>query len=192
MRSYAPSGETIQTAMANRYHAQDGIMARRSYTTIPAQALHGFNGRRVKGVHGLRGGLGDVCDDPGAAIAMSIIGAAGRAIGGAVSAAGTSSKDAGVNAAGTAIGGTVGAVGDAWAAACLSAPRGSSSGATPTESPADAVARANAELEMSIASSRNEELALQNAAAADRNKNIAIGVGVVALVVVAGVVLTRR
>lgn len=155
----------------NRFHTP-GVLSPKSYTMI----------RGVRGLHG----LGSICDDTGAAIAMGVIGATTAAIGGAMSAAGTSGKDAGLTAAGGGVAAVGSSLGDAWAAACLSAPRGAAMGTTPAEDPATVAARASAEYEARIARERNSELESTLASQQTQSRNILIGAGVVAVLAAGG------
>lgn len=165
----APDRAGIRRSMMNRYNTP-GVFPPNSYTML-------------RGVRGLSG-LGSICDDTGAAIAMGIIGAATTTIGGAVGAAGRAGKDAGATSAGEGLVGAGSALGDAWAAACLSAPRGAAMGTTPAEDPATVAARAAAEYEARLTRDRNTELELQATQAQSQNRNLMIGIGVVAVIAV--------
>lgn len=177
MPSLAPSGAMIREAMDNRYYTGD-IMPLLSYRAP-----------RQRGVHGLRG----ICDDTGAAIAMSIIGSASAAIGGAISAAGSAGKDAGATAAGGAISSVGGSIGDAWARTCLATARGEATGTTPSESVDDAYARARADMMADVEANRAEE-EIRLSEQRTQNRNMMIGLGVVGLVAIVGVgvAVTRR
>lgn len=209
MSHYAPGfapvagREELRSAMHNRFY--NDVSRPRHYgfphdsvtaDMIPLGAVR--RGRSLRG-------LGDICDDEGAALGVGVAAAVMGVFGGALSESGRatvsgsgddaakSGGDVGRASAGTAItrGGT--AVVDAWAAACLSSTRGSTTGATPSESMDSVLARARAEWEATAGSERDSEIELDRErmaredarAAQTRNYVIAAVFGVV---VVGGVV----
>lgn len=195
--------------MRNRFY--NNVSRPGSYGFVPHDVVTASMvplGRSRSGVRGLRGGLGD-CNDVGAATAVGIIGAAAN-IGGALLSAGgratvsdTGAKSGGSTAmadAGTAVGAAGSAIADVWAAACLTAERGESTGSAPTESMDAVLERARATWAAEADSERNAE-ALEDAraereearaAAAASSRNLYIGLGIAAVVGVGAVVLLRK
>lgn len=215
MTGFAPIAgrEELEGAMRNRFY--DNVSRPGHYGFVPA---HGVVTRdmvplgRPRGVRGLGGGLGDLCDDPGATMGMALLGTAMR-IGGSL--AETASRatvtdgaktggDRGVATLGTGLTAGGAAIGDAWAAACLSSTRAGASGAAPSESIDSVLARARAEAaaamagdrattaELALASEREDrqERLAEERAASQRNLYIALGVG--AVVVIGGIAVFSR
>lgn len=197
----AAGREELESAMRNRFY--NNVSRPGSYGGI-TRDMAGFG--RPRGVRG----LGGPCDDVGANMAVGIIGAAARIGGSLIESTGrTTVGDDGAKSGGSRTaadaGRTVSAVGEgvleAWTAACLSTTRGSTTGASPTESMDSVLARARATwaaeveagrggdvLEASAAEARADRAALaaenrENREAAATTRNYIMGgVAVVAVV----------
>jgi hypothetical protein len=157
-------------------------------------AAHASRNRVLAGT-GIAGLSGDpnLCTDPGWAVARTLLSNAGPILdrlGG---------DDAGVQTAGDALS----LVGDAWAAGCMADARGSTTGATPSESVEDVLARARAEMERDAANARAADLdvrmreaALQSerdsAASGGVSQQTLLIAGGVAVAALAAVLLLRR
>lgn len=151
---------------------------------------------RVLAGTGIAGLSGDpnLCTDPGWAVARTFLSSADTFIDR------FAAEDQGWQTAGDALS----MVGDAWAAGCMAESRGSTTGATPSESVEDVLARARAEMERDAAMARAADLdvRLREAALTQSppssqpaqgvsTQTLLIGAGV-AVAAVAAVLLLRR
>lgn len=191
----APGREDIDSAMRNRFYSDVARPGHYGFVTrdmVPAGQLSG----RPRGIRG----LGDLCDDEGAALGVGIASAIMRVGGSLVESTGRSTVDSeGAKTGGDTGRATAGrtltsggdALVDAWTNSCLSATRGASTGASPSESIDSALARARAELAATTASRDTEALELEHErmdredARAATTRNWIIG-GVAAVVVLGG------
>lgn len=151
------------------YVAREGLAASRSARN------------RVLGSTGIRGLGGDpnLCTDPGWVFAQNLLSGAG----GIISAVG--GDDEGFRTAGS----VTSTVGDAWASACMAEARGSTTGATPSESVEDVIARARAEMERDAATARaaDLDLRLREAALTSNTQPASSGVSQQTLLIAGGV-----
>lgn len=212
MSPYAPGfapvagREELRSAMHNRFYdnvSRPGHYGFLRHDVVTADMVPLGASRRARGIRG----LGDICDDEGAALGVGIAASVMRLGGAALSASGAattsgtgadatkSGGDTGRARAGDVFGGAGNALVDAWTAACLSSTRGSSTGATPSESMDSTLARARAEWTASAAADRaaasDLELERERAARAEeraaQNRNLLIAAAV-GIVVIGGVV----
>lgn len=200
--------EELRSAMHNRFYnevSRPGRYGFLPHDVVTADMVPLGASRRGRGVRGIHG-LGNACDDEGAALGVGIAASIMRIGGAALSASGASTTsgsgadatksggDVGRARAGEAFGGAGDALVNAWTDACLSSTRGSATGATPSESMDSVLARARAEWLATASSERaassDLELAREREAreaerAQWRNYAIAAVLGVV---VIGGVV----
>lgn len=212
MSPYAPGfapvagRKELRSAMRNRFY--DNVSRPGHYGFMPHDVVTAdmVPLGAIKRGRGIRG-LGDVCDDEGAALGVGIaasimrLGGAALSASGAATTSGTgadatkSGGDTGRARAGETFSGAGDALVDAWAGACLSSTRGTTTGATPSESMDSVLARARAEWLAASSADRAEssdlELARERearAAEATQNRNMMIAIAIGAVVVVGGVV----
>ena len=197
--------QELRSAMRNRFYND---VSRPGHYGFPHDSVTAdmvpLGARRSRGIRG----LGDICDDEGAALGVGIASSVMGLIGAGVSASGASTVgeggaktggDTGRARAGEVFSGAGNALVDAWSAACLSSTRGTSTGATPSESMDSVLARARAEWTAAASADRTESMELELArereareAQSTMMRNVAIGVGAVAVLGFGGYLLFGR
>lgn len=198
--------EELRSAMRNRFYdnvSRPGHYGFLPHDVVTADMVPLGASKRARGMRG----LGDVCDDEGAALGVGIAAAVMRLGGSLLEESGRSTVgdggaktggDTGRAGAGRAASAGADALVDAWTASCLSATRGSTTGASPGESMDSVLARARAEWAATADSDREDELYLderraeREAAAAATNRNYMIAAAIGAVIVIGGVVYFTR
>lgn len=195
--------EELRSAMRNRFYdnvSRPGHYGFVHHDVVTADMTPLGRGRRPRGVRG----LGDLCDDRGAAMGVGIFAAIANVGGSLLSSSGRATVgddgaktggDRGRADAGGLVSGAGDAVVDAWTAACLSSTRGAATGASPTESMDSVLARARAEAVAAANAERIAELEEDRERAdterSNFNRNLLIGGGVVVAVGAAAFFFTR-